>query len=51
MVKPYIVSMHSDPSTNAAQHFPMDKARIFGKAISNAQPFEMLDVMLSRQAI
>lgn len=51
MIKPYIISRYPDPNTNSAQHFPMDKNRIFGKAISNAQPFEMLDIMLSRQAI
>lgn len=51
MIKPYIVSRYSDPMSGAPQHFPMDKFRVFGKAISNAQPFEMLDIMLSRQAI
>lgn len=51
MIKPYIVSRYMDENTGAPQHFPMDKFRIFGKAISNAQPYEMLDIMLSRQAI
>ena len=51
-VKPYIVSCHPDPRANGhPQHFPYDKFRVFGKAISNASPFEQLDVMLSRQSI
>jgi hypothetical protein len=33
------------------QHFPADKARIFAKAISNAMPFEKLDIMISRQSL
>lgn len=45
------MSRYPDPATNGPQHFPMDKFRVFGKAISNAQPFEMVDIMLSRQAI
>lgn len=52
MIKPYIVSRHADSSDpTRVQHFPLDKCRIFGKAISNANPFEMVDIMLSRQAI
>jgi hypothetical protein len=52
LIKPYIVSRYRDPNDQSrVQHFPMDKCRIFGKAISNANPFEMVDVMLSRQAI
>lgn len=43
-IKPYIVSKHGD-------HFPCDKSRIWGRAISNAQPWEMVDVQISRQAI
>lgn len=50
-IKPYIVSKYPDPLTGAPQHFPMDKCRIFGKAIGNAEPFQMVDIMLSRQAI
>lgn len=50
-IKPYIVSRYPDLLSGAPQHFPMDKCRIFGRAISNAQPFEMVDIMLSRQAI
>lgn len=48
-IKPYITSRHA--TEGRTEHFPMDKARVFGKAISNAQPFEMVDIMLSRQAI
>jgi hypothetical protein len=44
MLKPYLISGNGD-------HFPRDKIRIFGKAISNAQPYEMVDIMLSRQSI
>lgn len=52
LIKPYIVSRHADTDDpTRVQHFPMDKCRVFGKAISNAMPFEMVDVMLSRQAI
>jgi hypothetical protein len=51
LIKPYMVSAHMDRQNGGAQHFPMDKFRVFGKAISNAQPFEMVDIMLSRQAI
>lgn len=50
-IKPYIISRHLDLTSGNAQHFPMDKYRVFGKAISNAQPFEMVDIMLSRQSI
>ena len=50
-IKPYIVSSHSETGTVEKQYFPSDKARIFGRAISNAQPFEMVDIQLSRQAI
>lgn len=49
-IKPYIVSRHSD-DRGRPQHFPFDKSRIFAKAISNAQPFEMLDIMLARQSL
>jgi hypothetical protein len=51
LIKPYMVSAFTDHENGGAQHFPMDKFRVFGKAISNAQPFEMVDIMLSRQAI
>ena len=50
-IKPYITSSYPDPVTGGPQHFPMDRCRVFGKAISNAQPFEPVDIMLSRQAI
>lgn len=50
-IKPYIISKHMDPRTHAPQHFPADKARIFAKAISNAMPFENLDIMISRQSL
>lgn len=49
-IKPYIVSRHSEVD-GRIQHFPCDKARIWGRAISNAQPWEMVDVQISRQAI
>lgn len=48
-IKPYIASKHYAGAQH--EHFPMDKTRVFGKAISNAQPYEMVDIMLSRQAI
>lgn len=51
-IKPYIVSRHKiSADHHHSQHFPCDKARVFGRAISNAQPFEMVDIQLSRQAI
>jgi hypothetical protein len=52
-IKPYIVSRHAEPGAigNLIQHFPADKARIFAKAISNAMPFEKLDIMISRQSL
>ena len=58
-IKPYMLSKHScfikDTDRSLAgfpcQHFPCDKFRIFGRAISNAQPFEMVDIQLSRQSI
>ena len=50
-IKPYIVSKHIDDITREPQHFPADKARIFAKAISNAMPFEKLDIMISRQSL
>lgn len=50
-IKPYIVSKHLDGATGLPQNFPCDKNRIFGRAISNAQPYTMLDIQLSRQAI
>ena len=49
-IKPYIVSRHVD-ETGMPEHFPADKARIFAKAISNAQPFEQVDIMISRQSL
>jgi hypothetical protein len=49
-IKPYICSRHKD-ADDKRQHFPCDKYRIFGKAISNAKPYEMLDIVLSRQSI
>ena len=51
MLKPYIVSRYKDSITGQPEHFPYDKFRVFGKAISNAQPFEHVDIMLSRQSI
>ena len=50
-IKPYIVSKHLDQERNVPQHFPCDKARIFAKAISNAQPFEKVDIMICRQSL
>lgn len=51
-LKPYVVSRHlSEDGNGQPQHFPYDKFRIFGRAISNAQPWEMVDIMLSRQSI
>lgn len=52
-IKPYIVSAFADvrAGVSGVQHFPCDKARIFGKALSNAQPFENVDIMLGRQSI
>lgn len=49
-IKPYIVSRHLDENGNP-EHFPTDKARIFGKAISNAMPWEKVDICISRQAL
>lgn len=43
-IKPYITSKHSE-------FFPCDRRRVFGRAISNAQPYEMVDIVLSRQSI
>jgi hypothetical protein len=50
-IKPYMISRYIDDATGSAQHFPADKARIFAKAISNAMPFEKLDLMISRQSL
>lgn len=50
-IKPYIVSKHMKQETENIQHFPADKARIFGKAISNALPFEKVDIMICRQSL
>ena len=50
-IKPYIVSRHVDPNTNQPEHFPTDKARIFARAISNAMPYEKVDIAISRQAL
>ena len=54
-IKPYIVSRHPDEekSTGGAtvpEFFPCDRARIFGRAISNARPHDFVDIQLSRQA-
>lgn len=49
-IKPYIVSRHLDVGGNP-EHFPTDKARIFAKAISNAMPWEQVDIMISRQSL
>ena len=49
-IKPYIVSRHLDANGNP-EHFPADKARIFAKAISNAMPYERVDIMISRQSL
>jgi hypothetical protein len=49
-IKPYIVSRHLDENGNP-EHFPTDKARIFAKAISNAMPWEKVDICISRQAL
>jgi hypothetical protein len=48
-IKPYLESKHKD--SFGKQVFPLDKNRIFAKALSNAQKYEMLDIMLSRQSI
>ena len=50
-IKPYIVSRHLDATNNSPEHFPADKARIFARAISNAMPFEKVDIAISRQAL
>lgn len=55
-VKPYVESRYPDKYSAGLhaivpQHFPCDKARIFARAISNARPFDFLDIQLSRQAI
>lgn len=49
-IKPYIVSRYMDLNNNP-EHFPCDKARIFAKAISNAMPWEKVDIAISRQAL
>jgi hypothetical protein len=49
-IKPYMVSRHLDNYGNP-EHFPTDKARIFAKAISNAMPWEKVDIAISRQAL
>lgn len=50
MIKPYITSRHLDEN-GVPEHFPCDKSRIFGKAISNARPFEMVDIMIATQSL
>lgn len=55
-VKPYIVSRYPDEFSAGKgaivpQHFPVDRSRIFARAISNARPFDFLDIQLSKQAI
>lgn len=50
MVIPYLPSRHTDADGNI-QEFPHDAKRVWGRAISNAQPYEMMDVQLGRQAI
>jgi hypothetical protein len=50
-IKPYMVSKHMNLEGTHLQHFPADKARIFGKAISNALPFEKVDIMICRQSL
>jgi hypothetical protein len=45
------VSRHMNTNSPGAQHFPADKARIFAKAISNALPYEKVDIMISRQSL
>ena len=49
VIIPFLPSRPTDG--NKIQNFPMDKMRVWGRAISNAQPFEMMDVQLGRQAI
>ena len=49
-IKPYIVSRHLD-EYGMPEHFPVDKSRIFARAISNAQAFEKVDICISRQAL
>jgi hypothetical protein len=49
-IKPYIVSRHMD-NAGSVQHFPTDKARIFARAISNAMPWEKVDIAIHRQAL
>jgi hypothetical protein len=49
-IKPYIVWRHLDKYGNP-EHFPIDKARIFARAISNAMPWDKVDIAISRQAL
>lgn len=50
-IKPYIVSRHIDARSGNPEHFPTDKARIFARSISNAMPWEKVDICISRQAL
>lgn len=54
-IKPYRVSRYPDMTkstggTIVPQHFPCDACRIFGRALSNARPYDFVDVQLSRQS-
>ena len=40
------MDIHNNP-----EHFPCDKARIFARSISNAMPWEQVDIAISRQAL
>ena len=40
------MDIHHNP-----EHFPCDKARIFARSISNAMPWEQVDIAISRQAL
>lgn len=44
LIKPYIVD-EGDPEN------PRDSSRIWARAMSNAQPYEMVDLLIARQAI
>jgi hypothetical protein len=49
-IKPYMVSRYLDQNGNP-EHFPTDKARIFARSISNAMPWDKVDIMICRQAL
>lgn len=43
-IKPYLVKMGADVNS-------WDASRVFAKAMSNAQPWEQVDIMISRQSL